>query len=44
MQKKYYVGDHVVTTHHTAFFVADLERAYSSIRRPLALRCCITVW
>ena len=27
MQKKYYVGDHVVTTHHTAFFVADLEES-----------------
>ena len=27
MQKKYYVGGHVVTTHHTAFFVADLEES-----------------
>lgn len=27
MQKEYYVGDHVITPHHTAFFVADLEES-----------------
>ena len=27
MQKEYYVGDHVVTPHHTAFFVANLEES-----------------
>lgn len=27
MKKEYYVGDHVVTPHHTAFFVADLEES-----------------
>lgn len=27
MLKDYYVGNHVVTTHHTAFFVADLEES-----------------
>jgi catechol 2,3-dioxygenase-like lactoylglutathione lyase family enzyme len=27
MQKEYFVGDHVMKTHHVAFFVADLEES-----------------
>ena len=27
MQKEYYVGNHVITPHHTAFFVANLEES-----------------
>ena len=27
MQKEYYIGDHVKTTDHVAFFVADLEES-----------------
>ena len=27
MSKEYYVGDHVNTVHHVAFFVADLEES-----------------
>ena len=38
MQKEYYVGDHVVTPHHTAFLWQISKRACSFIRRSLALR------
>jgi len=27
MRKEYFVGDHVVTPHHTAFFVSNLEES-----------------
>ena len=40
MQKEYYVGDHVVTPHHTAFFVANLEESVQFYQEVFGFESC----